>query len=199
MVPLATAVPRTGGTKSNPQPFPLERKSTLARKRDETDMDLGNDNIPTSPNKKAKVAFNTEVDVKFVDEWNKSPDLVREEVRQALERHARGDGSDYEALKSIYSPDTTSGPLPNATIFRNYTAALAANAASLNHSYSGLVRAMLRSDWPMRDESTVALFLRFLGNLVSSQGAWLSEILQMLVCCFTSSTVNFRLSDSSKT
>ena len=202
MVPLATAVPRTGGTKSTPHssaPPPLSRKSTLVRKHDETDMELETNSIPISPSKRAKVAFNDEVDVKVVDEWGKSPELVREEVRQALERRCRGDNADYEALKSIYSPDTRAGPGLSATTFKNYTIALTANAALLNHSYSGLVRAMLRSDWPMRDESTAALFSRFMGNLVSSQGTWLSEVLETLVRCFTNSTAIFRLFDSSKT
>ena len=165
----------------------LPGRSTLVRKRDEAGLDSDGVVNPTSPSKKARVTFKDEVEVKVFRGFEKSPELIREEVQRALERHAHGDDVGYQNLVGIYSADSNSLELPSSTTLRHYTVALIANAALLKRPYSELVKAMLSSDWIWRDDSYFSLFLRFLGNLVSAQNTWLGETLWVLVQMFLSS------------
>jgi RNA polymerase I-specific transcription initiation factor RRN3 len=153
----------------------------LVRKREETDIDAEADDTPSSPSKKIKVAFSNDVEVRIAEEWEKTPSLIRDEVQRALERHSRGDDSGYEQLMQVFSVDSNSDEAPSSTTIRNYTVALLSNASKLNRSCSGLVRLLLQSPWLGRDDAYVSLFIRFLGNLVSVQGFWLSDVLRMLV------------------
>ena len=159
---------------------PLPRKPTLVRKRSKAALDDEKDAIPSSPTKRAKVAFNNEVEV-FSGDWDKAPELVRETVRRALERNRRGDRDDYEAIKHVYDHDS-----PLATL-RHHTAALISNAALLDRQCSDLVRVTLESDWVRRDESYVALFVQYLTSLTSTQGIWLAGTLESLVRMFLQS------------
>ena len=182
----ATGARASGVTKPAPIATPpsLPRRPTLVRKRSDANLD-GDGSSPASPTKKPKVAFNDEVDVKVLEQWGKSPVLVRDEVRRALERHARGDKWEYESLKEIYA--VNSADAPNATVLRSYTAAIAGHASTLGRAHRDLVEAMLHSDWITRDNDYVALFQRFLGNLASTQGIWLSDVLGFLVDMFKKS------------
>ncbi|MCJ1401574.1 hypothetical protein MMC11_004790 [Xylographa trunciseda] len=157
------------------------RRPTLVRKRDDTDSDADRARTPSSPSKRLKVSFDNEVEVKVMDDWEKAPAVVREEVRRALERHAQGDDSAYDRVKEIYTTKPTAEDAPSSTTLRNYTAALLSSVSGLNRSCSGLVHAVLQSAWIVRDEDYVALFLRLLGNLVSAQGLYLGDVLRMLV------------------
>lgn len=164
---------------------PLPRRPTLVRKRDEAALDDEKDAIPSSPTKKAKVAFNNEVEV-ITGDWDKAPELIRGAARRTLERHLRGESDEYERIKQIYAGPGHAEP-PTASMLRNHTAALVSNVSLLNRQCSGLVRATLSSDWIRRDESYVSLFVRYLASLVSTQGMWLAETLQSLVRMFLQS------------
>ncbi|MCJ1437385.1 hypothetical protein MMC27_006772 [Xylographa pallens] len=157
------------------------RRPTLVRKRDDTDSGIDRARTPSSPSKRLKVSFDNEVQVKVMDDWEKAPALIREEVRRALERHAQGDDSAYDRVKEIYTTKPTAEDAPSTTTLRSYTAALLSSVSGLNRSCSGLVHAVLLSVWIVRDEDYVALFLRLLGNLVSAQGVYLGDVLRMLV------------------
>ena len=193
MVPKVASAPRAGAlTTSAPPttPKPLPRRPTLVRKRDDTTAEDESPR-PTSP-KKARVAFNNEVEVKVMEQWGKSPALIRDEVRRALERHARGDRWEYESLKELYDADADVAAKPDTSVLKSYTTAIGGHASTLGRAHRDLVQAMLQSDWILRDDDYVALFQRFLGSLASTQGIWLSDILAFLVdmfkksmtCCF---------------
>ncbi|KZF26023.1 RNA polymerase I-specific transcription initiation factor RRN3 [Xylona heveae TC161] len=155
------------------------------RKRDETeDMDLNGEFAAPNPIKRSKVAFDPDVEVRVLGaEWEKGLELVREEVRRALERHAVGDSSEYDRVKEIFTTARLSAgdDAPSPTTVKNYTIALLGNVSHLNRTCSGLVHAALGCDWLGRDESYLAIYVRFLGNLASAHGSYVRPILAMLV------------------
>ena len=152
------------------------RRSTLVRKREDDD-----EAPPSSPGKKPRVTFDSDVEVRMVDEWEKAPHLIQEEVRRAFMKRTLGDDSGYNKLKDVYSKkEAYEEEMPHATI-KNYTIALLANVSALNKSNSDLVRAVLGSEWLGRPEDYVAIYVRLLANLVSAQGVFLIDVVRMLV------------------
>ena len=168
-------------------PKQIYRRPTLVRKVDETDFDNLRDATPSSPSKKTKVTFDNEVQVRVLDDWEKAPEVVREEVRRALQRHAEGDHAAYDMVKEIYTAGQGEEDAPSTSTLKNYTAALVSNVSALNRSCSSLVHAVLQSEWITKDDNYISVFLRFLGNLVSAQGVFLGDALRMLVEKLTSS------------
>ena len=153
---------------------------TLVRKR----SDLNE--VPPSSVKRPKVTFNNDVDVRLIGTSEKAPEVIREEVRRALERHAGGDDTAYNALKEIYTRKPSEAPTP--TTLENYTASLLANASQLNRTCSGLVTAVLCSQWLGREKSYVELFQHFLAALSTTQGFYLKDVLAVLADNLTSRT-----------
>lgn len=171
-----TTLARPSGLSSAVPTKLLPRRHTLIRKRPE----LEEASSPSSA-KKPKVSFNSNVEVRYVGEWEKTPELIQEMVGRALEKQARGDDSSYLEVKDIYSADKTTENEPSTATLRNYTAALIGNVSLLNKSRSDLVYAILDSPWLKRPEDYAILYIRFLANLVSAQGVYLSDALRMLV------------------
>ncbi len=181
MVSITPAALQAAGHTPTPEPKPLLRRPTLIRKRDDTDLDLGGDAIPSSPGKRTKVTFDLDAEVRVMGDWEKDPELIQEEVRRAIEQHVRGENTGYDRVKEVFSAEPTSEDAPSPTTIRNHLLALLRNVASLNKSCSGLVHAVLESQWLRRDESYVALYVRFLGTLSSAQGGFVGAVLRMLV------------------
>lgn len=164
---------------------PQSRRPTLVRKQDDADLAFDQGEASPSSSKRIKVSFDDEVEVNIIDELEKAPEIIREEVRHALEGHLVGDNTGYERIKAMYK--ATGDDAPSITTLRLHTAALIPHVTSLNRSYSGLVYAIVRSNWLGREENYVALFLRFLGSLISAQGSYLRDVLGMLIDNLTSS------------
>ena len=181
MVSVMAAAPRTGGATLSAPTKTTMRRPILTRKRDETDLDSNRHSTPSSPSKRAKVTFDNEVEVRVMDEWEKAPAVVREEVRRALDRHAAGDDSTYDQVMDIYTKKAVGEDTPSTSTLRSYTAALTSNVSALNRSCSGLVLTVLRSEWTAKDDQYITVYLRFLSNLVSAQGIYLADVLKMLV------------------
>ena len=158
-------------------------RSSLLRKRD---PEPDEEKIPSSPTKRAKVTFDSDVNIKVVDDWEKGPELIREEVGRALERHAAGDDSIYCRVKEVYTTDPFSEDASSSRTIKHYTVALLHNISALNRSCSDLVHAVLNTEWLGRDDTFVSLHARFLGNLVSAQSLYLGDVLRMLVNNMTS-------------
>lgn len=140
-----------------------------------------NDTVPSSPEKRAKVSFDSKVEIRVMGEWGEGPELIQEEVHRSLEKHRLGDMSGYLNIKEIYLNNRKEEDETNAMALRNYTAALLNKVSMLNRSCSDLVYAVLNSEWVGKQEDYVALYVRFLGNLVSAQGIYLADALHMLV------------------
>jgi len=168
-------------------------RPTSIGKRDSTHLDLAEDAIPSSPGKRPKVKFDTDVEVQVMGEWEKEPELIREEVRRAVALHVRGENAGYDRVKEIFTTEPTSEDAPSPMTIRNYMLALLGSVASLNKSCSGLVYAVLESQWLGRDEGYVALYTRFLGSLSSAQGGFVGTVLRLLVENFSGGRHSHRL------
>ena len=153
----------------------MPRRSTLVRKREEDDH-----LEPSSPSKRSKVAFDSDVEVRVVEDWEKSPGVIQERVRRAIQKHATGDNAAYEQVKAIFTPSKDNQGEASPTTVKNHTAALLSNVSMLNRTCSDLVDVVLNSDWPVRSEDYVQLFMQFLANLISAQGLFLPNVLRML-------------------
>lgn len=155
---------------------PLLRRPTLIRKRNDVE-----DETPSGLGKRSKVSFDSKVEVRVVEDWEKAPQLIQEEVRHALEQHALGDNSGYNQVKEIYAVKSKVEDEPSTTTLRNYTQALLGNVSSLNKSRSSLVHAVLESQWLGRQDDYFTIYVRFLANLLSAQGVFIPDVLRMLV------------------
>ena len=173
---VTSTIQRPGGPIAATTPKSLLRRPTLVRKR-EDDEDIP----PSSPGKKAKVTFDSDVEVRVVSDWEKAPHLIQEEVHRAFAKRALGDNSGYDRLKDVYSKKKSSEEDLGPATVRNYTMSLLANVSALNKSTSDLVHAVLDSDWLRRTEDYVAVFVRLLANLSSAQGVFLGDVVRMLV------------------
>lgn len=123
----------------------------------------------------------------------KSAALVREEIRRAIQRHVSGaDSEGYDQIKEIFTtdPKITADEeedrleIPSPSTMKRHMMGLLSNVAVLNRDCSGLVHAVLGSEWVGRDESYVKLFIRFLGNLAATHPGYMRSILKMLVNYF---------------
>ena len=176
MTSVMSTIPRAVGPVPAPTPKSLLRRPTLVRKREDDD-----EAPPSSPGKKPKVTFDSDVEVRVVSDWEKAPHLIQEEVRRAFAKRALGDDSGYDRLKDVYSKRKGNKEELSPATIKNYTVSLLANVSALNKSNSGLVHAVLSSNWLGRTEDYVALFVRLLVNLSSAQGAFLGDVVRMLV------------------
>ncbi|PGH07242.1 hypothetical protein AJ79_06346 [Helicocarpus griseus UAMH5409] len=119
----------------------------------------------------------------------KSTAMVREEVRRAIQRHLTGDSEAYDRVKEVFTADpkeleddgSSVYDLPSPTSLKNHLLGLFSNVSALDGSCSGLVHAVLNSEWLGRDEAYVKLFVRFLGTLAAARGGYLNTVLKMLV------------------
>ena len=155
---------------------PLVRHPNLVRKHDE----IKNETISAPPRKRAKVTFDNTVEVKDLHEWEKSPELIQEEVRRALQMHAMGDDSGFDEVKDVYVPGAKDATEPTSNGLKNYTTALLSNVAAIDKSCSSLVYAILKSDWVYQADDYVTIYVRFLANLVSTQGKFMQDVLDMM-------------------
>ena len=173
---LTSTIQRPSGFIAAVTPKSLLRRPTLVRKREDDE-----DAPPSSPGKKPKVTFDSDVEVRVVSDWEKTPRLIQEEVRRAFAKRALGDDSGYDRLKDVYAKKERNEEELGPTTIMNYTVSLLANVSVLNKSNSDLVHAIISSDWLGRTEDYVALFVRLLANLSSAQGAFLEDVVRMLV------------------
>lgn len=159
------------------RPSTIKRRSTLKRSfEDSSEM-----NIPSSPSKRSRVTFDS--DVEFVsadDEDEIEPLLVREEIRRAIQRHLLGDNDTYERVKSIFSADPRKDSAPSALAVRVHLSSLLAHVDRLK-GCQGLVKAAIYTEWVGRDERFVNLHTKFLGNIAAAQAGYTEMVMRSLV------------------
>jgi RNA polymerase I-specific transcription initiation factor RRN3 len=166
---------------------PLLRRATLSgtvRRHGETDISMDAEPNLANPNKRPKVAFDPEVKVRLMEDWassEKAPELIREEVRRGIERYFMGETAGYERIKEIFTIKQDADDAPSPATIKSYLLALLGNVSLLKKSSSSLVHAVLECQWLGRDEAFVAVYVRFLGILVSARGGYVGSVLRMLV------------------
>ncbi|CAN9505349.1 unnamed protein product [Ophioblennius macclurei] len=101
-------------------------------------------------------------------------------VAEILEKHRRGDSSDYELLKhQLADPD-----IKDALII-NWLQEFRGCMMQLTKDHEQLIYTVLRLPWVGRSPPVVEEYLAFLGNLVSAQTVYLCSCLKMVVSHFT--------------
>ncbi|KAJ5787482.1 RNA polymerase I specific transcription initiation factor RRN3 [Penicillium paradoxum] len=191
MLPASSPVPILKTSKSAAMAAGTKRKMsdaelTLSPSSSQAD-DLTEELPPTK--KRARVQFDHDVKLHDAGSSEKSLAVIREEVRGAIHRHvAMSESEAYDRIKGIFSADPKQKgedsllayDMPTHASLRNHLLGLLSHVASLDRSCSGLVHAIINSEWLGRDESYVKLYIRFLGNLSAAQGTFLGPVLKML-------------------
>jgi RNA polymerase I-specific transcription initiation factor RRN3 len=156
---------------------------SLKRKQYDADLDL--ENISSSQLKRRRVTFDPAVDVHILPDVNeKSLELVGEEVRRALERHAIDENTTYDEIRALLQTKPTSADAPLTGLLQKYIIALANNVPSLDYKCTGLVHAVVDSSWVARNEQYVRVYRHFLRSLLSVHPGYTTTVLKMLVNMF---------------
>lgn len=148
-------------------------------------MDTDDEAGLSASTKKLKVAFDPKIDVRIMDDWDdKSFDLVKEEVRQGIERHVapadRRDDTQYLKLLQLLGHDAYSSEAPSIKLLSKYILAIDTRVSSLGEC-GKLVSAVLDISWVGRDDDFVGLYTRFMLDLASAQPNLISAITERLV------------------
>jgi RNA polymerase I-specific transcription initiation factor RRN3 len=151
---------------------------SLKRKQADSDFDA----ISLTQVKRQRVTFNPSVDVHILPDVNeKSLELVGEEVRRALEKHAVGDNASYDEIRALLSTKPTSPDAPLSRLLEKYVIALTNNVPLLDQKCTGLVHAIIDSTWITRNEHYYRSYRSLLRSLLSVQPGYIGAVLGMLV------------------
>lgn len=143
------------------------------RKRQKVEFDLNNIEIH-------------EIGIRSVEE-------VKQEIRKALDDHARGEDEDYDMLKEtlsgkqkfVYDDEDDEGdttlPEKRRQELKVYLVALSSFTPRLGRTTSGLIKSVLQCQWIGRDEQFSKIYTQFLASLVSAQGSCLTPVLATIV------------------
>ena len=137
---------------------------------------------PSSPSKRSRVTFDSDVEIVSADDDEDLDSLVvKEQVRRAIERHRIREDDAYERIKGLFNASPDKPNAPSTKVMKFHLQALLANVTALDKDCSGLVNAVLYSEWVGRDEQYYALFVRFLTNLSAAQRGYQQKIMLVLV------------------
>ena len=129
MAATVSALPPTPGSSTTILSQHKPRRSTLVRRREDDD-----DTLPSSPAKRSRVSFDSDVEVRMFRENELPPELIQEEVSSAFQRRANGDSAGYEKIKDIYTPATDDEDDRSPATLRCYSSTLLRHIPSLNRS-----------------------------------------------------------------
>ncbi|KAF1932087.1 RNA polymerase I-specific transcription initiation factor RRN3 [Didymella exigua CBS 183.55] len=156
--------------------------SSLKRKQRDVSSDAEND--ITVQAKRRRVTFDPNIDVQVVMEVEKSMELVAEEVRRAIEKHAYGEKGEYDQLRSLFSESPTAPGTAHSALLQKYIVALKDVVPLLDYNCKGLVHSIIDCSWIARNEHFVQAYRNLLRSLLSVHPAYTSTVLQMLVQMF---------------
>ncbi|KAK6433122.1 DNA independent RNA polymerase I transcription factor [Oleoguttula sp. CCFEE 5521] len=173
-----------------PPPTPASvsniKRPTLGLKRDSSYLDTDDEANLSGVTKRLRVAFSPNVDVRIMDNnWDeKSFELVKEEVRVAIERHLlpadRRDDALYTKLVTMLGQDALEGEAVSGKLLQKYLMALESRVSILGDC-GKLVIAVLDLAWLGRDDTFVGLYARLLSSLVSAHSKYIMPLFQRLV------------------
>lgn len=138
--------------------------------------------LPSSPSKRSRVTFDSDVEVVSADDEEElDPLVVKEEVRRAIERHRFRENETYDKLKGLFEEPWDKPSAPSSKILKFHLQAVTANVISLDKDCNGLVNSVVYSEWVGRDDQYFTMFVRFLNNLSAAQHGYQLKIMGMLV------------------
>ncbi|KAJ5501141.1 RNA polymerase I specific transcription initiation factor RRN3 [Penicillium expansum] len=191
MLPTSSPVPILKTSKAPPVVAGSKRKMSemdIPLSPSSSQADDATEALPPTK-KRPRVQFDQDVTIHGDISSEKSLAVIREEVRGAIHRHVTMSESEgYDRIKGMFSADPTKEgddsllayESPTHASLRNHLLGLISHVASLDRSCSGLVHAIINSEWLGRDDSYMKLYTRFLGNLAAAQGTFLGPVLKML-------------------
>ncbi|KAL0257481.1 DNA independent RNA polymerase I transcription factor [Diplodia seriata] len=154
-------------------------------KRRHMDSDSDNEAPAVARSKKPRVSFDPTVDIRLLEDFDeKGIELVREEVRRAIDKHVAGDSASYDEIKTLFTARPTASAAPSTKLLGKYVVALIGHVSLLNKNCSGLVHAVLDCQWLARDEAFKRLYVTLLASLMSAHGGYTAQVLQSLVKYF---------------
>lgn len=156
--------------------------SSLKRKQRDASPDAENDAATQA--KRRRVTFDPNIDVQIVMEVEKSAELVAEEVRRAIEKHAIGEKGEYDQLRGLFADAPTAPGSAHSALLQKYVIALRDVVPLLDYNCKGLVHAIIDCSWIARNENFVREYRNLLRSLLSVHPAYMSTVLQMLVSMF---------------
>ncbi|KAH6638025.1 RNA polymerase I-specific transcription initiation factor RRN3 [Boeremia exigua] len=156
--------------------------SSLKRKQRDSSPDAENNALAQT--KRRRVTFDPNINVQIVMEVEKSTELVAEEVRRAIEKHAIGEKGEYDQLRSTFSDSPTTPGAAHSALLQKYVIALRESVPLLDYNCKGLVHAIIDCSWIARNEGFVREYRNLLRSLISVHPAYMSTVLQMLVSMF---------------
>ncbi|ORY65972.1 RNA polymerase I-specific transcription initiation factor RRN3 [Pseudomassariella vexata] len=180
----------------------LKSSSALLGKRKHSDdvipsSDGTMDGSQSPQRKRQKVEFDMNLEIHEVG--TRSVEEVKQEIRKALDAHARGDDEEYDILKETvsgkhrYNDDDDdedadpSLPEKRRQELKVCMVALASFVPQLGRSAHGLVKSVLQCQWLGRDEQFAKIYTQFLAALVSAQGSYLTQVVAMVIDKFVDS------------
>lgn len=150
-------------------------------KRKHSDSDSDNEGQMGTAIKRPRVSFDPNVDIRLLEDYNeKGIELIREEVRRAIDKHVAGDSASYDEIKTLFKSRPTASAAPSTKLLSKYVVALIGNVSLLNKNCSGLVHAILDCQWLARDEAFKRLYVTLLASLMSAHGGYTGSVLQSL-------------------
>lgn len=182
-IPFANMVSLASTNRAVDVVAPSVGSGSLKRKN----LDHSSDTEHATPGqlKRRRVAFNPDVDVRILsDDNDKSLELVNEEVRRAIEKHAAGEKAAYDFIKGLFKEDPKSPSAPLTRLLQKYLVALSNHVHLLDYSCKGLVHAIIDCSWVARNDGFVRSYRAFLHSLLSIQSGFMSTVLQSLVGMF---------------
>ncbi|KAK7545704.1 RNA polymerase I-specific transcription initiation factor RRN3 [Phyllosticta citricarpa] len=185
MVSLAAPVAALPSPPASSVNSGLIANASRKRKQFESSDDELEPELSVHAPKKARVSFDPAIEVHVLEDYDeKGLDLIREEVRRAIDNHMAGDSTDYDQIKALFATRPSASDAPSTKLLNKYVVALIGSVNVLGRNCSGLVHAVLDCQWLTRDESFKRLYVTLLGSLTSAQGGYTSQVLQMLVKYF---------------
>jgi len=171
-----------------PPPTPLSERPTLGLKRDSSYIDTDDEHNLSASTKRLKVAFSPTVDVRVLDDWSeKSFELVKEEVRLAIERHrAPADQRDdtlYARVLQVLGQNASSSEAPSGKLLKKYLVAIDAKVSSLGDC-GKLAAAAIDLPWLGRDDVFAGLYIKYLTSLATAHSKYAPSIMDKLVARF---------------
>lgn len=158
---------------------------SLKRKQPDASPVRNGASAPPAPVKRRKVTFDPDVDVHVMTDVNEKPmELVEEEVRRALEKHAVGDSTAYDQIRGIITSKPTASHALLTEQLQKYIVALIHAVPLLDHKCQGLVHAIVDCQWIARNEHFVRSYRQLLRSLLSVHPGFTSSVLAMLVDMF---------------
>lgn len=138
--------------------------------------------LSSSQIKRRRVTFDPSVHVRILpDAYEKSLELVGEDVRRALEKHVDKDSASYEEIRSLLLAKPTSASAPSTSLLHKYIIALSNNVPLLDSRSSGMVHAIVDCQWATRSESFIRSYRHLLRSILSLHTGYTESVLTMLI------------------